>query len=78
MIELRVRGRVRNGALELAEPLDLPDGIEVELTVREPVQEQPAGLGASEPAVTLAGLWAHRPEMADAEAWVRRLRGARE
>lgn len=32
----------------------------------------------AESPVTLAGMWAHRPEMADAEAWVRRLRGARE
>ncbi len=35
MAAIQVKGRVRNGVIELAEPVDVPDGTEVLVTVPE-------------------------------------------
>lgn len=75
-----VRGLVRSGQVVLEAPLELPDGTAVELTVPESaVAAAPTKPPISPELIALiAGMWADRPEMADPEQWVRRMRGARE
>jgi hypothetical protein len=69
-------GKVRNGTLELDEPLTLPDGTEVRVRI-EPIEQQPTSITLSpEELLRLPffGMWADREEMADSVAWVRRMR----
>jgi hypothetical protein len=72
MATIQVRGRVKNGAIELTETLDAPDGTEVIVTIPEPsprpVPELPL---AMHPAI---GMWADREDMADSAEWVAKQR----
>ncbi len=72
MAAIQIKGRVRNGVIELAEPVDVPDGTEVLVTVPEvnpgPAPELPL---AMHPAI---GMWADREDMADSAAWVEQQR----
>ena len=71
------RGTVRNGVIVTEEPLGVPDGTEVVVSL------EPAEIGAdAETDRRLAefdslgfhGMWADREDMADSVAWVRKIR----
>lgn len=71
------RARIEDGRLVLPEPLPLPDGtmVVVSIHVVEPTEDAPLPDGGvdfgSEP---FFGVWSDRDEMADSVAWVNRQR----
>jgi hypothetical protein len=71
------RGTVQNGMVTVHEPLPLPDGTEVTISIEA---DEAQGTPVSEEQVTeftalpFHGMWADREDMADSVAWVRRIR----
>lgn len=72
-----VRGTVRSRALDLSDPLPLPEGTEVIVTIEPLPSKEPQAL-SDEDFLTLPffGMWADREEMEDSVAWVRKMREA--
>jgi hypothetical protein len=71
------RGSVQNGAIVPHEPLTLPDGTEVVVSI-EPAEarfdaDADRRLAAFD-ALGFHGMWADREDMADSVAWVRKVR----
>ena len=63
-----VTGKVVGGRVELAEPLSVPDGTAVVVTVNQPkTPEQRVAEFLSHPAI---GMWKDREDMKDSAAWV--------
>jgi hypothetical protein len=78
-MSLRLRGRIKQGRIELAEGIALPDGTDVLVSVE--VFDEPSPTDESWNSDDMAswpvfGMWADRPEMEDSAAWVRRQREA--
>ncbi len=74
---ITARGRVRNGKIDLAEPLELPDGTEIEISVSPVEPAEATGTTGQEIDLRnepLFGMWADREDMADSVEWVRRQR----
>lgn len=73
----RERGRVQAGAIVFPEPLDLPDGTEVSVSI-EPLtdtgQSSDASDGSDFGSLPFFGMWADREDMQDSTAWVRQER----
>jgi len=73
-----VHGRVRSGSLELADPLPLPEGTEVLVSI-DPVGRAGAAAAMSDEEFLgqgFFGMWADREDMQDSVAWVREAREA--
>ena len=71
-----VRGHTKGGIVVPDEPLNVPDGLEVELQIStfEPVPSATPGYG---PAIdSVFGMWRDREAVTDSVAWVRRQRDA--
>ncbi|MBI2941726.1 MAG: antitoxin family protein [Chloroflexi bacterium] len=75
------RGRVRDGKIELSQPVELPEGTEVAVSISpvglaETASVQAGQTGQSQDLADLPffGMWAGREDMADSVAWVRRQR----
>ena len=71
-------GTVQDGRVMLQEPVDLPEGTRVVVTI-EPVKTLEQRVPTSEEikefrAEPFHGMWADREEMDDSAAWVRRIR----
>jgi hypothetical protein len=69
------RGKVQKGALVLAEPLTLPEGMEVIVRIETPdVSGATTVLPEGEDIANLpfVGMWADRDDIGDSTAWVRR------
>jgi hypothetical protein len=69
-----IRGRIQGGVVIPDAPLDLPDGLEVEVRI---TSADPAN--ASQPSYgpvidSVFGMWRGRDDMADSVAWVRKQR----
>jgi hypothetical protein len=82
MDDAPIRGTVKNGMIEPTDPLTLPEGTEVIITL---VGDEDANgtIPATrrltdEEILKIAGMWADREDMTDANEFVRRLRGSRE
>ena len=73
------RGRIRSGAIELSEPVALPEGTEVVVNI-EPLESNKRDhvRAAADPGAVLPliGIWADREDMRDSSAWVRKEREA--
>ena len=71
------RGKVQGGSIVFSEPLRLPEGTEVLVSI-EPLtaEEQTTKLSYSGEFASLPffGMWADRQDMSDSTAWVRRER----
>jgi hypothetical protein len=71
------RGTVQNGMITVHEPLPLPDGTKVTISLEvdeakgAPVSEEQVTEFASLP---FHGMWADREDMTDSVAWVREIR----
>jgi hypothetical protein len=72
MATIQVRGRIKNGAIELTDPIDVPEGTEVIVSV-EPFTDLPPHVRdfLNLPAI---GMWKDREDMADSAAWVEQQR----
>ena len=71
-----LRGRVRSGTLELSDPVPIPEGTEVVVsidTVSAPTEAEPMS-EADFLSLPFFGMWADRDEMQDSVAWVREMR----
>ncbi len=71
------RGTVQNGMIIPDEPLELPNGTEVVVSVEPAEQGAEADLVrrlAEFDALGFHGMWADREDMADSVAWVRGMR----
>jgi hypothetical protein len=71
------QGMVREGAIVLPDPLALPDGTEVVVSIaplrsghKQPTPEEVEQIAA----LPFFGMWADREDMADSVAWVRKIR----
>lgn len=72
-----VQGTMQAGAIALSEPLDIPDGTAVEVSVE--VVKPPEAADQSDEVIDFAslpfhGMWADREDMQDSVAWVREQR----
>jgi hypothetical protein len=71
------RGKVRSGGIVFEEPLMLPEGTEVVVSIETLADEdEPTDATADEDfaALPFFGMWADREDMADSAAWVRQMR----
>jgi hypothetical protein len=71
------RGTVKNGTIVVHEPIGLPDGTEVIVSIEPNVIEHrlsPDERLAEFRALPFHGMWADREDMADSVAWVRGIR----
>jgi len=71
------RGTVQNGAIVTREPLPLPDGTEVAISVGHSDTDHDAEAKAriaEFESLGFHGMWADREDMADSVAWVRKIR----
>jgi hypothetical protein len=71
------RGSVQNGAIVTHEPLTLPDGTEVIVSIEPAVAGSEADADrrlAEFDALGFHGMWADREDIADSVAWVRKVR----
>jgi hypothetical protein len=72
MATIQVRGRVKDGTIELSDPVDLPDGTEVLVSLELPAELPPHVRDFLHlPAI---GMWQDREEMADPVEWLRKTR----
>lgn len=72
MATIQIRGRVNGGVIELSEPVNVPDGTEVIVTVAEPTPGTPAAvLSFPEGAM---GMWADRTDITDSVEWLQKTR----
>ncbi|MBI3946803.1 MAG: hypothetical protein HY321_12845 [Armatimonadetes bacterium] len=73
-----VHGRVRSGALELSDPLPMPEGTEVTVSIEAVGVPRRCKAMSDEEFLALPffGIWADREEMQDSVAWVRKVREA--
>jgi hypothetical protein len=71
-----VRGHIQGGMVVPDTPLNMPDGLEVELQITaSDSSDQPAN--QYDPAIeSVFGMWADREDMADSTSWVRKQRDA--
>ena len=81
MAVITARGKVREGRIEFPNPLELPEGTEVEVSISPVEQPEAAPASTSEAGcetdfarLPFFGMWADREDMADSVAWVRRQR----
>jgi hypothetical protein len=76
-MKLTAHGTVRGNGIVFPEPLGLPDGTSVVVSV-EPettAYDTPPGEDAQEiAALPFFGMWADREDMVDSVAWVRKVR----
>ena len=74
---LTQRGKVHHGGIVFTEPLTLPEGTEVLVSI-EPVvpgqQAAPRGGNEDFASLPLFGMWADRQDMTDGADWVRQQR----
>jgi hypothetical protein len=69
-----VRGHIQGGAVIPDAPLDMPDGLEVELQITTPEPALSNTMPSVEGIESLFGIWRDRKDMSDSEAWVRKQR----
>lgn len=73
------RGKIHDGAIVLSEPVALPEGTEVIVSIAPAEASQCADtMPQTANAITLPfiGIWADREDMSDSTAWVRKEREA--
>jgi len=71
------RGKVEGGRIVFDEPLALPDGTEVTVSIKTLEDDHQAPSATAEEdfaSLPFFGMWADREDMADSVAWVRRVR----
>ena len=74
MMVTKVRGHIKNGAVIPDVPLNMPDGVEVELQITS-LYSADEPIAPYDPAIeSVFGMWADREDMADSAAWVRKQR----
>ena len=69
-----VRGHIQGGAVIPDSPLNMPDGLEVELQITAPEPAHASAVPSAGGIETLFGIWRDREDMADSGAWVRKQR----
>jgi len=69
-----IHGRIQGGVVIPDAPLDMPDGLEVEVQITARDVPGPSELNSGSNIESLFGIWRDRGDMADSTAWVRKQR----
>lgn len=70
------RGKIRDGAIVLSEPITLPDETEVVVSIEPLESNEQADISSADTSAQLpfVGIWADREDMSDSADWVRKER----